>query len=84
MWGWILILIAAVIVVAAAATWRAMRRRSSRLQTTFGPEYERTVEQSSTRREAESELARREQRRKQLHIRPLSRDAREAFAERWQ
>jgi hypothetical protein len=83
-WGWVLIVIAAVIIVAAAAAAMATRRRSSRLQSTFGPEYDRTIEQSGSKREAESELAEREKRRKQLDIRPLSAEARESYSERWQ
>jgi hypothetical protein len=82
-WGWVVILIVAVIVVAAAVAGMSMRRRSSRLQSTFGPEYDRTVEQSKNRREAESELAEREKRRKHLDIRPLSAEARDSYTERW-
>jgi hypothetical protein len=82
-WAWVLIVIVAVIVVAAALAGTMMRRRSSHLQSTFGPEYDRTLEQSGSRREAESELAEREKRRKQLDIHPLSAEARDAYAERW-
>ena len=82
-WAWILIVIVAAIVIAAALIGLTARRRSSRLQSTFGPEYDRTIDQASSRREAENELVEREKRRKQLDIRPLSPEARDAYAERW-
>jgi FtsZ-interacting cell division protein ZipA len=66
--------------VVAAALWQQRRRR--RLRDRFGPEYERTVERTD-RRTAERELAEREERRRQLDIRPLPPEERAAFAERW-
>jgi hypothetical protein len=83
-WGWVLIAIAAVAIVAVIA-WRATaKRRTNRLQEQFGPEYQRTVEGSKNRREAESQLTAREKRRQELDIRPLSPSARERYEEQWQ
>jgi hypothetical protein len=83
-WGWVLIAVGIVAVLAAAA-WQAMsRRRTARLQGRFGPEYDRTVEASGSTREAEAELAAREQRRQELDIRPLSQTARDRYVESWQ
>jgi hypothetical protein len=59
------------------------RMRSRRLQQQFGPEYERTVDSTGDRREAERDLQEREQRRKELEIRPLDPGARSAYAQRW-
>jgi hypothetical protein len=82
-WGWILIAVAAVLVSAGLA-WSAYRtRRRQRLQEGFGPEYDRTVADAPSRREAESELAERQQRREELDIEPLSSEARDRYAERW-
>ena len=78
------IVIAIVVVIAAVAVAMLLReRRSKALRAGFGPEYERTVEQRGDRRAAERELADREERHKQLDIRELEPDRREAFDERW-
>lgn len=83
-WGWVLIAIAVVVVIAAVVVAMLSRRRSAQLRGTFGPEYDRAVEQSSSRRKAEDELSERERRRAELDVRPLDPVARERFAERWQ
>ena len=62
-WGWILIAIGAAVVIAAFAWGAYRKRRSARLQDTFGAEYDRTVADAPTRREAEADLAERERRR---------------------
>lgn len=84
-WAWIVIA-AGVVVLVALAIWRivAAKRRTGRLQGQFGPEYDRTLESSDSKRKAEAELAEREERRRQLDIRPLSHAARSRYVERWQ
>ena len=70
-WVWVAIAVAAVVVVAVVA-WRAVAaRRRKGLQERFGSEYDRTVADAPSRREAESELAERQKRRDELEIRPL-------------
>jgi hypothetical protein len=83
-WGWVLIGagIAAAVVLAAVAVW--MQMRSRRLRETFGPEYERTVADAPSRREAEHVLAEREKRRAEFDIRPLSPAARDRYRSMWQ
>jgi hypothetical protein len=81
-WIWIGIAVA-VIVVAAVALLAVRSRRSRRLQERFGPEYDRAVSDAPNRREAESVLAEREQRRQELEIRPLAPAARDRYAEEW-
>jgi hypothetical protein len=83
-WAWIVIIVAAVLVVGAAAWALGSRRRTHHLKERFGPEYDRTAEQADGRREAEAELAAREDRREQLDIRPLPEPARQRYAARWQ
>jgi hypothetical protein len=84
-WGWILIAAAAaVLIVVAIVMPMRSKRRSKQLQSQFGPEYDRTVESTDSRRKAESELAARQERREQLDIRPLSSAARERYMTQWQ
>jgi hypothetical protein len=49
----------------------------------FGPEYERSVAESSNRRAAESELSAREKRHRDLDIRDLRPEERDRFAASW-
>jgi hypothetical protein len=83
-WAWVVIVVGVVLVVALGAWLVGSRRRSGRLQSRFGPEYERTVETAGSKREAEAELAEREERREQLEVRPLSSAARERYLASWQ
>jgi hypothetical protein len=82
-WAWILIAAAAVIVVAGIVAAAMRQRRSATLQQRFGPEYDRTVQQRGSRREAEVELGSRVERRERLEIRALSPAARERYLESW-
>jgi hypothetical protein len=84
LWGWILVALGAVLLLSVAIGAMMTKRRTAHLKDKFGPEYDRTVEDSSNRREAESELTERERRRRELDIRPLSPAARDRYAERWQ
>jgi hypothetical protein len=82
-WVWVLIVIAAVVVVAFVA-WSALRSRRSRtLREGFGPEYDRTVAEAPSKREAEAELSERQKRREQLDVKPLSPEARDGYAQSW-
>src|SRR5437762_799442 len=79
-WVWVLIAIGVVVVLGVLA-WNVLaRRRTSRLQGRFGPEYDRVVGTAENKREAESDLAAREERRAQLGIRPLSPAARARYS----
>ena len=83
-WVWVLIAVAAVVVV-AVVVWRALTTRRTRmLQDRFGPEYNRTLEGSDSKRDAEAELRARAERREQLDIRPLPAAARERYVDEWQ
>jgi FtsZ-interacting cell division protein ZipA len=82
-WVWIVIAVVAVAVV-LGVVWGATRaRRTGALKDTFGPEYDRTVEQAGDKRAAESELLDRQKQHEQLDIRPLSPEARDRYVERW-
>ena len=83
-WVWIVIAVAAAVVV-LALIWSATRARRSRaLKDTFGREYDRTVEQTGDKREAERELRERQKRHDELDIRPLSQEARDRYVRQWQ
>ena len=82
-WVWVLIAIGIVVVLALFA-WNAFRARQRKgLQERFGPEYDRTVADAPSRREAESELSERQKRRDELEIRPLAPEAGDRYASRW-
>jgi len=82
-WVWVVIIVVAVLVVGAAAWLLGSRRRTKHLKDHFGPEYNRTIEESNGRRQAEAELVAREERREQLNIQPLPEGARERYSAEW-
>jgi hypothetical protein len=77
----IIIVIAIIVVAAVAGILYSTRRR--RLQQRFGPEYDRAVEEKGSRTKAESELAGRERRVRDLDIRPLDPEARAQYFHDW-
>jgi hypothetical protein len=82
-WVWVLIAVG-IVAVLAVVLWQALaRRRTGRLQKQFGPEYNRAVSSAESKSEAEAELQAREERRRQLDIRPLSQAARVRYMETW-
>lgn len=84
-WLWVVIIVAAVVIVLAAlAYWMKGRRRSGRLRSRFGDEYDREVRTTGSRRRAESHLASISDERDQLDIRPLNATSRERYLGRWQ
>jgi hypothetical protein len=84
-WAWffiaalVLIAIAGLIVAASAGR----RKRTDSLKQQFGPEYERTVADVGEQQAAEKELVARKRERDKLDIRPLTRDALQAYSQRW-
>jgi len=83
-WVWIVIAVAVVLVLAAVAWAVASNRRRKELQEGFGPEYDRTVAEAPSRREAEADLRERRDRHDEFDIRPLSADARERYTREWE
>ena len=83
-WIWVLIVIAVIVVILLIVFAALRRRRSSTLQERFGPEYQRTVTESDSRRDAEKELLERQKRRESLQLRELEPAARERYREAWQ
>jgi hypothetical protein len=82
----IIILVVAVIavLVIAAAIWMYLqKKRTERLRSRFGPEYQRVVETGGDRRRAEQELEQRQKRVDRLDIQPLSVEDRRRFEQAW-
>lgn len=75
------IIVAVVVVVLVIVALTAARRR--KLQQRFGPEYDRVVSETHSRRKADAELADRERRVRSLDIRPLDETARVKYAGEW-
>jgi len=78
----IIVAVVVLVVVAIIAVY-ARRRRTEKLRSRFGPEYERSVAETGDRSRAEAQLEHREERVKQFHLRPLSAEDRSRFTEQW-
>ncbi|WP_055602899.1 hypothetical protein [Streptomyces aureus] len=79
----LIVAVAVVVVVGLVAAIAVKRRRRARLRDCFGPEYERAVEATGSRRAAEQELDARERRFADLEIKPVPGEVREQYARRW-
>lgn len=76
---------AVAILLLVLVVWAVVRRRrrTAALRETFGPEYDRTLEEAVSRKQAEADLESRIERHRQLDIRPLSEEARRRYRESW-
>jgi hypothetical protein len=83
LWGWVLIAIGVVALLGFMLWTTLQARRSSKLRSRFGPEYNRALKSAESKREAESELRARERRREKLEIRPLPPADRDRYADEW-
>jgi FtsZ-interacting cell division protein ZipA len=82
----IIVIVVAVVVIAVVAILgyqMARKRRTTQLRDQYGPEYDRTIDQADSQREAESELRDRAKRHEQLELRSLDSSEREDFQRRW-
>jgi hypothetical protein len=78
------VLVVAVVVVIALVAWVATRqRRTTKLVSQFGPEYERAVDHLGSKSKAEADLVARAKHRAKLVIKPLPAADQERFAEAW-
>lgn len=82
-WVWGLIVVA-IIAIAIIVWLTLMKRRTTTLRDQFGSEYDRTLQQTESRRDAEADLIARRERREQLDIRPLSPAAQDRYSSQWQ
>ncbi|HEY1578079.1 MAG TPA: hypothetical protein VGF82_13500 [Terracidiphilus sp.] len=72
-----------VVIVGAILAYYFQRRRTEKLRTQFGPEYERSIAESGDRRRAEAQLEKRAERVEKFHLRPLTAEDRARFTEQW-
>jgi hypothetical protein len=80
---WVAVVVAAVVAILAVGYLVTRQQRRNRLQERFGPEYERTLSERESRREAEQELREREQRHATLDIRPLAPESQSTYSKKW-
>ena len=78
-----IVVIAALVIIAGLWYLNSQKSHSEKLRRDFGPEYDRTLEDSGNRKEAERELAERQKRVEALKLRELSSDEQERYAEQW-
>jgi hypothetical protein len=80
----VIVLIVIALAVLAILGWYLMReRRSKRLRSRFGPEYEFAVREFGNRPKAEEALAKRERRMERINVRPLSHEDHVRFSDKW-
>ncbi|HVP45315.1 MAG TPA: hypothetical protein VMT32_01985 [Bryobacteraceae bacterium] len=76
-------LIVAVLAIALAVWALLQREKTRKLKRTFGPEYDRVMEQERSSRRAEAVLEKRQKRVEKYHIRPLSSEECDRFGAKW-
>ena len=79
----IILLIVLAAVIAVLAWYLVRERRSQRLRSRFGPEYDHTLRELGSRPKAEDALARREERVEKIHVHWLSQSDHDRFAHEW-
>jgi len=82
--AWVAVIVVVVLLVLVLLLAVQKRNTRERVVNRFGPEYDRAVERHGDRRAAEHDLLDRAKRRDRLDIRPLSQQARDDYARRWQ
>ena len=75
--------VAVLLVVAAVVAVTRRRKQREELRSTYGAEYDRTVERADKRKDGERELAERKERHDSLQIRPLSAASRQRYLTAW-
>ena len=79
-----IVLIILVLVVIAAVVVGVQAGRRKKLQSTFGPEYDRVVADSGNRTEGEKELRERERRHAELELKELTPESRTRYSAAWE
>ena len=79
-----IVLIIVILVVIAAIVYGVQAARRRKLQSTFGPEYDRVVADTGNRTEAEKELREREKRHAALELKELSPESRQRYSTAWE
>jgi len=79
-----IVLIIVVLVIIAAIVYGVQAGRRKKLQSTFGPEYDRVVADTGNRTEAEKELREREKRHAELELKELSPESQQRYRAAWE
>ncbi len=79
----VVVALVVLVVVVLLVFLAARKKKSDGLRQQFGPEYDRSVEESGKRRDAERDLQQRTERRNTLDIRSLEPQRRDRFAAEW-
>jgi hypothetical protein len=79
-----IVLIIVVLVIIAAIVYGVQAGRRKKLQSTFGPEYDRVVADAGNRTEAEKELRERERRHAELQLKELSPESQQRYRAAWE
>src|SRR3954463_2879691 len=79
----VVIVVAIIVLIAIVALAVVQSRRRRALKERFGPEYDRTIDGSDSKRQAEKDLRERAAQRDQLDIRELSPAAASRYQEQW-
>ncbi|GIM97012.1 hypothetical protein [Paractinoplanes toevensis] len=79
-----IVLIIVILVVIAAIVYGVQAGRRKKLQSTFGPEYDRVVADTGNRTEAEKELRDREKRHAELELKELSPESQAKYRAAWE
>ncbi|HEU4349438.1 MAG TPA: hypothetical protein VFR35_16805 [Actinoplanes sp.] len=82
--GQVIVLIIVLLVIVAVALFAVRASRRRKLQSTFGPEYDRVVADTGSRADGEKELRERERRHAGLELRELSPESKAKNAEAWE
>lgn len=80
----VIILVVVILVVLIAIFFGVQAARRRRLQSTFGPEYDRVVADTGSRSDAEKELRERERRHASLELKPLSPESQARYSAAWE
>jgi hypothetical protein len=79
-----IVLIIIALVIIAAVVYGVQVGRRKKLQSTFGPEYDRVVADTGSRTEGEKELRERERRHAELELKPLSAESQATYSAAWE
>jgi hypothetical protein len=78
-----IVVIAALVIIAGLWYMNSQKSHSEKLRRDFGPEYDRTLEDAGSRKEAERELAERQKRVDALKLREIPEADQKRYAEEW-
>ena len=82
-WAWAVIIAVVVVIILVLVYSAWQKRRRTALQSKFGPEYGRALNESDNRRQAEKELLERQKRHESLDLKELDPATRERHMQSW-